>query len=215
MAIYNRLIYGNIENFCATRFSRTKTILGDDAWHSLIREFVDRHQSSSPYFSQISEEFISFLLMERQNATDPPFLLELCHFEWLPLYIDRLADELSPFEICNEPLSATLVTSPLAVVRQYQWPVDRLSQSNLLDSPPPKPTSVIAYRDRAEICHVRVTQSAIAQLAERFRTPTPVSEVLEDLLKNSSVSASNLRESLNQRLLDLIDLDVLVVAPLQ
>ena len=94
MAIYNRLFYNNIESFCAMRFERTKTILGEERWHRMIRDFVHRHQCKSPYFAQISEEFIAYLAMDRSDLSDPPFLLELCHYEWLPLYFDRMIGEL-------------------------------------------------------------------------------------------------------------------------
>ena len=211
MGIYVRLIYNNIESFCATRFARAKAILGEAAWHALIRDFTHRHQSSSPYFSQISEEFLSFLLLERDNPSDPEFLTELCHFEWLSLYLDRLNETISPFEICDRPLESTLVLSPLAIVRKYGWPVNQLSPDFQPNEIPKNPTWVIAYRDRADNVHIRITQPAMALLAERFRSPTQGHVVLNELLENSSKDTSQVEETLTNRLLELIDLDVLVV----
>ena len=131
MDIYNRLFYNNVENFCASRFKRAKQILGLEAWHAMVRDFLHRHQSKSPYFSQISEEFIAYLATERNSESDPPFLLELCHFEWLPLYLDRLNGELPQFSACSDALTETLVASELVVVRRYVWPIHELDSNDL------------------------------------------------------------------------------------
>lgn len=211
MAIYVRLIYNNIETFCSTRFNRTKTILGEKAWHALVRDFVHRHQSASPYFSQISEEFISFLAVERDEAEDPKFLLELCHFEWLSLYLDRLNETLPQYKPCEDPLEGVLVLSPLAIVRKYVWPVNTLSADNIPASIPRQPTWILAHRDRADNVHIRVTSEAIALLAERFRMPTVVKRVAKELVGRGRRKQRNNADVLRQRLHDLIDLDILLV----
>ena len=58
MRIYLELFYKNIENFLATGFPVAKQVLGESAWHPLVRSFVHRHGSESPYFLEITQELI-------------------------------------------------------------------------------------------------------------------------------------------------------------
>ena len=86
MRIYVELFYNNIEGFLASGFPVCKQVLGTERWHQLVREFVHRHGSESPYFLEISQEFLTFLAGGRADAGDlPPFLLELAHYEWVEL----------------------------------------------------------------------------------------------------------------------------------
>lgn len=211
MAIYNRLFYNNIENFCATRFERTKRLLGDDTWHNLIRDFVHRHQSKSPYFAQISEEFIAFLASERSDPTDPPFLLELCHYEWLPLYLDRMIGELPPYVACDAPLDAALQTSELVQVRRYAWPVHKISEEFQPKTPPEQPTWAMVFRNRADRVSRRIVDVFTANLVELLRTPLPAMEAVGKILGQPSRLDDNKRAQLEVRLDDLIELDVLLV----
>ena len=210
MAIYTRLIYNNIESFCSTRFETTKKILGTKAWHELIRDFVHRHQSKSPYFAQISEEFIAFVATERSDSGDAPFLLELCHYEWLPLYLDRMVGEIPPYRVCDEPLKATLKTSDLVQVRRYEWPVHKLAPDYQPDEPPERPTWVMVFRNRADKVNRKVVDAFTANLVELLRTPMQAEAAAAKLLSDQDLSDSARRERLSVRLDDLIELDVLI-----
>jgi hypothetical protein len=89
LAIYRDLFYNNIEGFLASGFPVLRSILGDSLWHRMVRDFIHSHQSHSPYFLQISEEFLGYLKDERQvQASDPAFMLELAHYEWVELALD-------------------------------------------------------------------------------------------------------------------------------
>ena len=61
LAIYRDLFYNNIQSFLASGFPVLKSILEQAHWHSMVRDFIYRHQSHSPYFLKISEEFLSYL----------------------------------------------------------------------------------------------------------------------------------------------------------
>ena len=52
-----------------------------------MRKFVHRHPSESPYFLEISQEFLTFLSEQVHRVTSslPEFLLELAHYEWVEL----------------------------------------------------------------------------------------------------------------------------------
>ena len=212
MDIYVRLVYNNIENFCASRFPRAKALLGDERWHELIRDFVHHHQSKSPYFSQIGDEFIAFLISERENVSDPVFLVELCHFEWLPMYLDRLADELPDYEMCTDPLTTTLQASPLAIARRYSWPVTEVSQTLVPSEPPESPTWILAFRNRADKVDVRHTDELSANLIEALREPGTGEEAIRRVVGNAFDLTDERRAQFTDRLIDLIELDVLILA---
>ena len=211
MAIYTRLFYNNIESFCSMRFERTKAILGDERWHAMMRDFVHRHQSKSPYFAQISEEFIAYLAMERSEPSDPPFLLELCHYEWLPLYFDRMLGELPRYQPCPDPLDARLKASDLSLVRRYIWSVNKIAEDFQPNEPPEKPTWALAFRNRADKVDIKHVDAFVANLVEILRTPMTGLEAVRAVVGDSIHLDETRRARFASRLDDLIELDVVLV----
>tara|TARA_R100000656_G_scaffold95627_2_gene69434 strand:- start:1541 stop:2014 length:474 start_codon:yes stop_codon:yes gene_type:complete len=116
MKIYRELVYNNIESFIATGFPVLRQLIADQHWHALVRDFVSRHCSHSPYFLEISHEFLKYLQEERQFlVSDPPFMLELAHYEWVELALDVAEGdlpELPPVPV--DVMAESLQVSPLA-----------------------------------------------------------------------------------------------------
>lgn len=142
LGIYRSLVYNNIEGFIAGGFPVLREILSDAHWHAMVRDFVARHKSQSPYFLEISQEFLLYLQNERApDAADPPFMLELAHYEWVELALDVAVDELPakpPAE--NGLLDAAIEVSGLLWCLNYQYPVHRLGPDFQPSEPPPEPT---------------------------------------------------------------------------
>jgi len=61
MGIYRELFYNNVESFIASGFPVIRKIYNDENWHAMVRDFFARHQSKTPYFLEISQEFIDYL----------------------------------------------------------------------------------------------------------------------------------------------------------
>jgi uncharacterized protein len=61
MAVYRDLIYNNIENFLAGAFPVAKRCSSDNDLASAGAGLLHRHGSESPYFLEISQEFLTFL----------------------------------------------------------------------------------------------------------------------------------------------------------
>ncbi len=59
--IYRELIYNNIENFIASGFPVLKDVMSEANWHAMVRDFIECHESHSPYFLEISQEFLKYL----------------------------------------------------------------------------------------------------------------------------------------------------------
>lgn len=150
MRIYTDLFYNNVESFLAGAFPVAKQILGEQArWHPLVRRFLHRHGSQSPYFLEISQEFLAFLAAADEGDL-PPFLLELCHYEWVELALsvaDEDLDQVAADRNGDLAVGVPLV-SPLIWKLGYQYPVHRIGVANQPTRPPAQPTQLIVYRCR-------------------------------------------------------------------
>ncbi|MFD1215528.1 HvfC family RiPP maturation protein [Microbulbifer celer] len=158
MEIYRDLIYNNIESFIASGFPVIRSLYSGPRWHAMVRDFVSRHASSSPYFLEISEEFLQYLQNERSDSeeavNDPLFLLELAHYEWVELALD-VSTESFPESLTlpaksEQFLDLCPVVSPLAWSLSYQYPVHRIGPTYQPVDPPHAPTFLVVYRNRAD-----------------------------------------------------------------
>ena len=148
--VYRDLIYNNVEGFIRGGFPILRSILSDDHWHSLVREFLDQHQSSSPYFLDIGEEFLTYLQSSRvSRAGDPAFMLELAHYEWVELALD-ISQEVWPVCDQGDLLSNKPVVSPLVWCLSYQYPVHMIGPSFQPEQAPDQPTFLVVYRNSSD-----------------------------------------------------------------
>ncbi|MEZ5560218.1 MAG: putative DNA-binding domain-containing protein [Pseudomonadales bacterium] len=163
MQIYLDLFYNNIESFLAGGFPVAKRVLGHERWHALVRRFVHRHGSESPYFLEVSQEFLTFLEqlaaslqqpaapLEKQPAPElPPFLLELCHYEWVELALAVAEEDLpdSGFDAGGDLEHDPILLSPLIWPLTYRFPVHQIGEGFQPVEPPPEPTHLVVYRRR-------------------------------------------------------------------
>lgn len=151
MAVYRDLLYNNIESFIACGFPVLRKIYDDENWHRMVRDFFARHQSQSPYFLEISQEFIDYLQNERQtDDNDPAGLLELAHYEWVELAL-HVSDEtisMKNIDANGDLLRQRPVFSPLAWPLAYQFPVHTMGPDNLPEQAPEQPSYLVVYRNR-------------------------------------------------------------------
>jgi hypothetical protein len=169
MKIYLELFYNNIEGFLASGFPIAKKILGHERWHALVREFVHLHPSESPYFLEISQEFLAFL-SERPPGDQPlpDFLLELAHYEWveLALGVSELEIPETGFDPEADLLEGRILTSPLIWCLAYRWPVHEIGPGRTPDTPPDEPTYLIVYRRRDDTVAFMVVNAVTIRLMD-------------------------------------------------
>lgn len=173
MAIYRELFYNNLESFLASNFPVIRRITADEAWHAMVRDFFIRHRCRTPHFPEIAQEFLAYLQDERENRTeDPPYLLELAHYEWVELAVsiddgDRHAPAIDPN---GDLLSGIPVASPVAWNLTYSYPVHRIGEDFQPQQPGEQPTHLVVYRDRRDRVHFLeinpVTQRLLALVKE-------------------------------------------------
>ncbi|WP_062065145.1 HvfC family RiPP maturation protein [Cellvibrio sp. OA-2007] len=192
MGIYRELIYNNIESLIATVFPVLRSILKDQQWHVMVRDFIHRHQCQTPYFLEISEEFLRYLAQERGlREGDPPFLLELAHYEWIELALD-VSEEIIPDagRLPDDLMLAKPRISPLVANLSYQFPVHKVSPN--FQPQTVTPTQLVVYRNRTDkVCFIQAN---------------PLSQRLLALLQSHSLSLDEtlglIAEELQQRSYD-------------
>jgi hypothetical protein len=169
LKIYRDLIYNNVEGFVSGGFPVLRTLYSDTDWHALVRGFLNGHRCQSPYFLEISQEFIRYLLEEhQQRECDPPFLAELAHYEWVELALDVSEEELPPEQPEVDVECAILRLSPLAWVLSYQYPVHQIGP-NHQPTEPGQPTFLAVYRNRDDQVRFMELNAATARLLELLR----------------------------------------------
>ena len=68
MDVYAGLVYQNIENFLARTFRVARRILSDAHWDAMVRDFIHRHVSGSPYFRADSRRSSSSTLRNERDT---------------------------------------------------------------------------------------------------------------------------------------------------
>ena len=180
MDVYADLVYDNIDNFLARTFRVTRLILSDAHWNAMVRDFVHRHVSDSPFFRQIPAEFLVYLETERDTSEDAPFLLELCHFQWVRLELDM--SDAEPLADPEPPvLDHRLALSPLARPLRYRFPVHEIGPDFQPAAPPEATTWLIGYRDEADQVRFMSSNEATVRLLQLLGSAPTAREALKQV----------------------------------
>ncbi len=153
LEIYRGLLFRNVQGFLASGFPVTRKLYSDDAWHRMVRDFFSNHQSHSPYFRDISKEFLIYLNEERKpQPEDPNFLLELTHYEWLEIMLSFIDTEIKLDGINQDGnlLKQIPVLSPLTRLNRYNYPVHKIKPDFQPKTAPEQPTFILVYRDQQD-----------------------------------------------------------------
>lgn len=171
LAIYRRLFFGNLSNLFAKNFPVLRKIIDDTRWKALIREFLTRHRSTTPMFTEIGREFVRFIEEEQPEGL-PPFALELAHWEFLETCV-RLA-EADPNDVDCETdgdlLATALALNPTLRLAQYRWPVHEIGPKNQPESPLDQPLILAAWRkcnDRTGFMKLNTVTARLLELIDR------------------------------------------------
>ncbi len=151
LEIYRRLFFNNVAGFISNAFPVLKQCYAENDWRALVRDFYAHHKSHSPYFSEISKEFLDYLENEhRPGENDPPFINELAHYEWVELALSLAEEEINRPAIRpdGDLMQEPPVLSPLAWRLTYRWPVHRIGPNFRPERPDDEPTRLVVCRNR-------------------------------------------------------------------
>jgi hypothetical protein len=195
MNIYRELFYKNIEGFISSAFPILRKLYSDTDWHQMVRDFIHRHQSQTPYFLEISEEFLSYLDDEREpQSCDPVFALQLARYEWAELAL-FVAEQDTPEDAVSADHSLIdhiPVLSPLAWSMVFDYPVHQIGETFRPEQPSEQPVCLVVYRNRQdkvafleanpvtarflELCEgngERLGRDLLLQIAQELQHPDP------------------------------------------
>ena len=149
MGIYRELFYNNVEGFLSNAFPVLRTLLDDEYWHAMARDFFSRHHCHTPLFLEIPREFLNYLDEERGDRNeDPPFMRELAHYEWVELALSVAEEDiLSDVDTDGDLLDNAPILSSLAWPLSYHYPVHQISREFQPSKPGEQPTYLLVYRD--------------------------------------------------------------------
>lgn len=143
--IYRELFYNNIESFISGTFPVLKECTPSDKWHKIVRRFFIEHEAKSPYFLEISEEFLDFLAADTENTLElPAYAYALAHWEWMELFADAYIEtqDNAYSEINLE--RDILTTIECAWLQAYEYAVHKIEAKENIEA---VPTFLLIYRD--------------------------------------------------------------------
>lgn len=159
LKIYRELFFNNIQGFLNTGFPVLESIVDSKKWEKLARQFFISHNCRSPYFVDISKEFVEYLANELIPEDSPyPFAAELAHYEWLELDVSvRKSEELSWWTSQDE--LSLFSFSPVAELVSYNWPVHQISPEFIPKAALQEPNFYVIYRkENFEVTFSQVNQ---------------------------------------------------------
>lgn len=172
MKIYSELFFNNVEGFLSAGFPILREVSKDEHWYEMAKDFFINHSCHSPYFLEISQEFLAYLQNERvPKAHDPGFLLELAHYEWVELALD-VSEEKIPLQGFNpngDLMAAVPYLSPLALPLCYQYDVHKIGPQYQPIAAPKQPTYLLVYRnieDSVRFMEINAVTARLLQLMQ-------------------------------------------------
>ena len=168
MGVYSELIFNNVSALLSDFFPVIRSILTEQSWNSLVRNFFITHQSQTPYFMELSGEFVEHLSQSQLTGDYPVFLLELAHYEWAELAVFTIDEELPDSSLDEESLAnAPLRLSPLAWPLAYNYPVHRISPD--FQPTEEQPTCLLVARNEDDAVKFYELQPLAYQLLQNLQ----------------------------------------------
>ncbi|HEU4707762.1 MAG TPA: putative DNA-binding domain-containing protein [Methylophilaceae bacterium] len=185
MRVYTEIVFNNLESSVAACFPVAKKVLGIRSWTKLVRKFFIEHESRSPLFRQIPEEFLKWL----EHAPEvPPYLYSLAHYEWVELAVATADVSVDPHVVdpIGDLLEQVAVLAPSMMLLRYDYPVHKLSPRRKPIAPLPQPVHLLVFRN--------------AEDEVRFIELNPVTARLVEILQDDHLTG---RQALQQIAVEL------------
>jgi hypothetical protein len=215
LKIYRELFFNNILGFLSSGFPVLESLYDEQQWKTLARKFFIEHSCSSPYFIDISKEFVEYLSSEYQlGESDPIFMGELAHYEWLELDVSVRKSNQSATAWDGHSQIIQVQVSDLASLVSYQYPVHQIS----VDFIPAQASEVVylvIYRDATDEVNFTLLNAVSAHLLNTIMQQGVVSvDSLSRIMIEAmpQLDVQQITESLQQVLQELLMQQILFPA---
>jgi len=186
MAIYQSLFFNNINGFISSGFPVLKSLLSDSEWEKLVRHFFVTHSCRTPFFAEISKEFVEYLSSDSVCDDDlPPFAAELAHYEWLELDISIRKSEREVRFFNDDVLPTQVCVSPFATLASYAFPVHLIGPDYQPDVVSNEQQFYVVYRDSAsevQFAHLNSVSAMLFYTIEQYETGVMIDELQASLV---------------------------------
>ena len=179
LGVYQQLVFNNIAQFVDSAFPVLKSVVADEKWRQLLRDFIVCYRHNSPYFVDISKGFLEFLHGNDKIMKDlPPFARDLAHYEWLEIDISIRQATMPVYHYHSQNTASRFILSPLAEIITYPYPVHQISAENIPASQPAGSHHYCIYRDVEDNVQFSVLTPASALLLGLLaEADSPLTEV--------------------------------------
>ena len=168
MDLYARLVFGNVERVMSNMFPVLKSHLAETAWNTIVRAFFRDFPMHDPLFRTMPKEFVRYLQERPRADDDPPYLLELAHYEWVDyaLTVDESEIDLTGVDEDGDLLAGRPALNPLLWMLSYDFPVHTFRSEQPSTSAPALPTYLVASRGRDDRLTILELNAVSARLLE-------------------------------------------------
>jgi hypothetical protein len=214
MAVYEEIVFNNITQSISACFPVAQQVIGAQAWLALTRGFLSDYSASSPIFRDIPAEFLQFLAAQDQL---PPYLLSLCHYEWVELDVASMVESVyaSPprsSDGSNDILTAPIVFTAAMQLLHYDYAVHKISTSN--ENITVEATQLLVYRDAAyAVKFVELNAATYRLVALLQAAPICAKEALHQLAQElGQVPSENLMQFGRELLEDFSNKGIIIAS---
>jgi hypothetical protein len=211
--IYRDLFFNNILGFLNSGFPVLASLYTPKAWETLARQFFAQHNCRSPYFIDISKEFVEYLSSEYElTDSDPVFMQELAHYEWLELDVS-VRKIIQPNLVWDGQSIVTQVQlSELASLVSYQYPVQQVNV-DFQPTQADEPVYIVVYRDNDDEVNFTQVNPVTAHLINIIQQQENTTVLaLQDMMLEAmpQLEAKQVVDSLQQVLQQLLNQQILL-----
>lgn len=191
MHVYRKLLIANFQQILNGAFPVTKSILEENIWQMMIEKFFSEYHCKTPYFSEVSIEFMQFIENEGGSGLLDlqPYIYELMHYEWVELGLMTAQNyeiSMTNHEAIDDWDNRCLRLSDLAWPFMYTYPVHKLNNENFFqfENVPESSTFLLVYRDHEDSIHfIELTELTYRFLVCLQNNPDRnIIDILDELL---------------------------------
>jgi len=139
MDVYKEIVFNNLFESVSACFPVARKVVGQRIWLKLIRGFFREYSADTPIFRKIPEEFLTYLsgLATPQESHVPPYLISLCHYEWVELLVTNINIDLTESALNHQVINQTAdlleyqpILIPAMQLLNYEYAVQKISPRN-------------------------------------------------------------------------------------
>ena len=175
LKVYRELFFGNMKSLVSQTFPVLKKFYSDEHWDSMIRSFMVKHESTTPMFLEVSSEFVEYLQHTHETTEyDPPFLLELAHYEWVELAVSVMDADIDESTIdANGNLAEQVpYLSPFISSLAYSFPVHEIKPGYDPSTKPEAATFLLVFRNKQDGVEFMLLNAVSARLIALLQEDT-------------------------------------------